>query len=102
MTAPRVFLAVLNPVNRARDVAAEIATDLPALGLAAGQAVTLRPMTAPDCDSLYVLADASFARLQFWADDTFRKVDAAGAVSIVSGDAVQIAARVIVRQPAAA
>jgi hypothetical protein len=98
---PRVLLPVLNAQSAAHDMQAEIAADLPALGLIEGQAVNLRPMAAPDCDSLYVLADASFARLQVWGRDTFRKVDSAGVVSIVSGDAVQIAARVIVRQPAA-
>ena len=49
-------------------------------------------MARPDCDSLYVLADGTFARLQFWAGETFRKVDAAGAVEIIPMGAVQTAA----------
>lgn len=101
MNAPRVSLPVLNAQSAAHDMQAEIAADLPALGLIEGQAVTLRPMARPDCDSLYVMADGAICRLQFWGGETFRNVDTAGAVSIVAGDAVQIAARVIVRQAAA-
>lgn len=98
MSAPRISLPILNAQSAAHDVQAEIAAYLPALGLIEGQAVTLRPMAKPDCDCLYVLADASFCRLQFWAGETFRKVDAAGAVEIVPMGAVQTAARVIVRR----
>jgi hypothetical protein len=102
MNAPRISLPVLNVQSAAHDVQAKITADLPALGLIEGQAVTLRPLGKPDCDCLYLLADASFCRLQFWGGDTFRKVDAAGAVEIVPMGAVQIAARVIVRRSAVA
>lgn len=102
MTAPGVFLPVLNAQGPARLVMVEIAADLPALGLTKGQPLALCPIAAPDCDCLYVLADGNLARLQFFGGGTFRMVDAEGAVSVVPSAAVQVAARVISLPDAAA
>lgn len=92
-----IHLPILNPENRADDVEAELATDLPALGLRAGASITIRPTEAADCDALFLMDDGTLARLQHWEGRTFRKTNATGAVVIVAHDAVQVAGRVIVR-----
>lgn len=94
-----VSIPFLNPESRAQDVAVELAADVPAFGLCAGQVVTVHPTGKIDCDAIFAFADGSLARLQTWGRGTYRKTDVAGAVQIVTPEALgKVMGRVLARR----
>ena len=78
-----VALPILN-FDTAPRVTITITANMPALGLRAGQGVTLHLSGTIDCDSVFAFHDGSFARLQSLFDGTYRVTGATGPTQIVA------------------
>jgi hypothetical protein len=78
-----IALPVLN-FDTAPDATVTITADMPALGLRAGQDVTLRLSGKIDCDAIFAFQDGTFARLQTLFDGTYRVTGATGPMRIIA------------------
>lgn len=99
MMAPSITIPFLDE-NPAHDILATIAADMPGRQLKAGQNVTLRPVAAIDADAVFAFQDGSLARVQHWADKSFRVTDSEGVVTIIKrADMIPVFARLIYDRP---